>query len=665
MTPTLATSPAIEYLRQRVAAAWRPVDAAPADRWCESHVRLSDETEAARGAYDLTDRPWWRDVLLAATDPETRTVTLPASTQVGKTLTLCALILYLARNAPASALVALPSKDAAIEFRDRLYSLAKESGFQVPKPWRWNLRFCDVGPMRIYLGWSGSRQGLRGRRCKYVFLSEVDVYQAATRGGDPIEAANQRVKAFPSHLIFRESSPVPEPSRIDGLFEQTDQRQWWAKCPKCGAWQVLRFFRHRDGELAGRCGVGGILDDQDQYLEPEEARLKAHYVCRSGCLIGDDLKPAFVGSGRWLSKGCSMDRRGKVHGETARVRDVGFRLWAAHSNAGWGEIAAEYLKARKNGTVADYFQNWLGLSYKQRGTLPTWQELGARLAIVGHRRSIVPAECWFLTASCDVQDDEVFAVVRGWGDAKTSWLIDWWVLDRDDGDANQLVKSDLAQLDEEVLGQWFRVAGKNPRGRSRLQVVLLGVDAKWRTVDVHHWIRSHGGSKHCRAIQGDGSMRGAVRYKVNTVYESRRKKKDGEKEQYEGGLELWSVNSHAYRRDLVERFGAKTNEPGAWLLPDTILTEGQHYLRQLVNEPPVIVRGKDGRPKQDWKERDGDLGHDFWDCEVNGLALADMVVDQLPGSPGWCAAKWRLADERTAQAATRPVKRRAGDRAAR
>lgn len=665
MTQTLGTSQAIDFLRRRVAAAFRPLDAAPADQWCEAHVRLSDETEAARGAYDLTDRPWWREVLAASTDPETRTITLPASTQVGKTLSLCALILYLARNAPASALVALPSKDAAIEFRDRLYSLARESGFQVPKPWRWNLRFCDVGPMRIYLGWSGSRQGLRGRRCKYVFLSEIDVYQNATKGGDPIEAANQRVKAFPSHLIFRESSPVPDPSRIDGLYEQTDQRQWWAQCPECGAWQTLRFFRHRDGELAGRCGIGGILDDQDQYLQPEDARLKAHYVCRNGCQIFDDRKPAFVRTGRWLPRECSIDAAGKVVGKVRRVRDVGFRLWAAHSNAGWGEIAAEYLKARKNGTVADYFQNWLGLSHKQRGTMPTWQELGARLSVVGHARAVVPAEAWFLTASADVQEDEVYCVVRGWGDAKTSWLIDWWVFDRDDGDSNSLVKSDLKQLDDEVLGAWFSVAGTNPRGRSKLQVVLLGCDAKFRTIDVHNWMRAQKTAKHVRAVQGDGSMRGAVRYKVNTVYESRRKKADGEKEKYEGGLELWSINSHAYRRDLAERFSAMPNRPGAWLLPELILSEGQHYLRQLVNEPPVIVRGKDGRPRQEWREKDGDLGHDFWDAEVNNLAVADMVVDQLPGQPGWSASKWRSQDERTQQAATRPVKTRAGDRSAR
>ena len=89
---------ALARLRRRVAWAWRPVERIEPDVWIEQHVRMSDEHEAARGLYDLADRPWWRDVLRAAADPETRTITCPAATQVGKTLALCALILYLARH---------------------------------------------------------------------------------------------------------------------------------------------------------------------------------------------------------------------------------------------------------------------------------------------------------------------------------------------------------------------------------------------------------------------------------------------------------------------------------------------------------------------------------------------------------------------------------------
>lgn len=645
------TTPAIDRLRTLVAQAWRPVARAEPDTWVETHVRMSDEHEAARGPYDLTDRPWWREVLRAAADPETRTLTIPASTQVGKTLTLCALILYLARHSPASALVVLPDQRATIEFRDRLYSLAKESGFQVPPEHRWNLRYLNIGGMRVYLSWSGSRQGLRGRRCKYVFLSELDVYAQRGNAGDPVESASQRVKAFPRHLIFRESSPVPEPSRIDQLERATDRRRWHAQCPVCGAWQEVRFFPYAEGPLAGRGGVVGLKDAAGTWVDPDVARRSVVYICINGCQIGDDRKSEFVRAGQWVPRGCRVHgKSGKLAGTPARAaRDVGFQLWAAHSAASWGTMAAEYLRCRAGGLVPEFFQNWLGRCYKTRGTMPTWQELAARLSVPTYQRGLVPSGVWFLTASCDVQEDEVYCVVRGWGNQKTSWLIDWWVLDREAGDEPELVKSDLRQLNKVVLDAWFPVVGTNPRGRTKLQVALLGIDAKYRILDVHNWIRSHGSPARIRAVQGDGSMRDE-RYKESVVTESKRKdKKTGERTKYEGGLRLWSINSLAYRRDLANRFHAPADQPGAWLLPAAIAEQGRHYLQQLVNEPPIVERGKDGRSKLVFRERDSTIGHDFWDCEVNGCSLADMLVDQLDGEPGWDASKWSKTDARPAR----------------
>jgi hypothetical protein len=178
-----------------------------------------------------------------------------------------------------------------------------------------------------------------------------------------------------------------------------------------------------------------------------------------------------------------------------------------------------------------------------------------------------------------------------------------------------------------------------------MQVVLLGMDAKYRTDDVHHWIAAHKKTPRIRAVQGDGDLTDQ-RYKANTVYESRRAKKtDGKKTQYEGGLELWSIASTIYRRDLAGRFRAPADKPGAWLLPANVLETGKHYLQQCVNEPPTMVKAKDGRPKLVFKERDAHLGHDYWDCEVNGSCLADMLVDQLPGAPGWDSRKWARGDK--------------------
>jgi len=625
-----------------VADAWRPRPRASPAEWITANIRLSS-LEAAKGAYDLASRPWWRDILGAIASPLVRTIVVPASTQVGKTLALIAAICYLARHSPAASLVVLPTKDDAIEFRERLYAIAAESGLWIPPEGKWNLRFCQVESQRIYLAWSGSRQRMRGRRCKYVFLTELDVYASAGKGGDPVESARQRVKGFSRYLIFAECSPVPERSRVTDLEFQPERRRYrlQSKCPHCGAMQELRFFTHGDGDLAGRCGVAGLHDAQGQRLDPDQARQTAYYVCRNGCRIDSTEKKQLIASCRWVPEGCGIDAAGNLTGSPERgIRDLAFRLWAAYSPKSWGEIAAESLIAERDGTLPDFFQNWLGISHRIKSTLPTWEELGRRLAVPYYVRGQVPPAAWFLTAACDVQEREVYCVVRAWGDKRTSWLVDWFVFERGDDDETDLIKSDMLQLNK-VLQATYPISGVNPRGKTELPVALLGIDANFRTLDVHEWIRSHGKPARIRAVRGDGKLAAETKYKPSLVKESRRERDNGTGPVvYEGGLELWSIAVESFHLDLVERFSGSPDKPGAWMLPANIVATGRHYLRQVVNEMPYHVRGKDGRQKIEWRELLKNLGHDFGDCEVYGSALAQMFVDQLAGSPGWDASRW-------------------------
>jgi phage terminase large subunit GpA-like protein len=644
-------------LRASVSAAWRPRERVSPSEWIGARVKLSD-LEAQKGPYDLDDRPWWKEILDSVGDPTVRTIAIPASTQVGKTLALCAVILYLAENAPASALLVVPTADDAKEIRERLYRLAQESGLWIPPEGKWNTRYLQIGAMRIYLAWSGSRQRMRGRRCKYVFLTEIDVFDSG-RGGDPIEAAKQRVKAFLRHLIWAETSPVPETSRIEQIEQEPERqrRRWQCECPDCGTWQEVRFFG-KESDAGLLAGFGGLKNEHGQTVDPETARDEAHYVCVQGCVIGNDRKDTFLRSGRWVPQGCSIDADGELTGDAERsCRDLGFQLWSVHSHVTWGTIAAEYCRAVRDGGLPDWWQNWFGRSHKTRGSLPTWEQLGRRLAMPYYFRGTVVESVWFLTAGIDVQEREVYAVVRGWGDQQTSWLVDWFVMERTPGDETDVLKSDLLQLDELVMGAWFPLpAGlTNPRGRSRLQVALAGIDANYRTLDVHEWIRHHQRSPRIRAVRGDAQLDPALRYTRSVLKESRREKDDGTGPVvYEGGLELWRIAVEPFRMSLVERFRAPDSQtkPGAWLLPGNVVETGRHYLRQLVNEPPTYMRGKDGRPKLVFREIDHHLGHDFWDCEVISLATAQMVVDQIHGNPGWDAGKWDRGE--VAQAAAGP-----------
>jgi phage terminase large subunit GpA-like protein len=223
-------------------------------------MRLDKSVEAGGGAYDLSRRPWWRPILNSFNDPEVRETTVVAATQVGKTLAMIATILWAAENAPAPGMLVVPDETEALRLRDRIYANAAATiraggthNLRVPPERKWNSRYIDLGSMRIYLAWSGSMQRLRGRPCRYVWLSEVAVYNKGhQKGGDPVAAAHQRVKAFYRGFIYQESSPGIHPCRITELEQQASARyRWVVKCPHCGLFQELRFFARREDNKGG------------------------------------------------------------------------------------------------------------------------------------------------------------------------------------------------------------------------------------------------------------------------------------------------------------------------------------------------------------------------------------------------------------------------------
>jgi len=649
----MASTKQLRAINRAAADAWRPVPPMRPPEWCESRVRLSADYEASGGAYDLTTRPWWREILDCYIDTEVRRLVTPAATQVGKTLATIASMLWCAENDPAPGLVVLPDQAAALEFRDRVYANAEASStrgafrlIRIPPEYQWNSRWIDLGSCRIYLAWSGSRQRLRGRACKRVWLVEMDVYRGDKKGGDPIRAAHQRTKAFYRFMHAHESSPVPSPSDITTLEKAcTDRRRWHAPCPHCGTFQEMRFFPYRSGDLAGRCGFGGLKNEHDEWLSATEARKRAHYVCINGCKVLDSEKQAMLERGKWVSIGQHLDKKGKVKGKPPASREsVSYHLWSVHSDAiSFGDIAAAYIEAREQGTVPEYWGNWLGLEYQHQGKLPTWSQLGRRLAWT-HERGTVPHQCWFLTAGADVQgaSNGVFYTVRGWAPECTSWLIDWGWLERKPGDETDLVKSDLGQLTE-LLGRRYPVVGTDgasmtPLGRHTLPIRLLNIDSNHRPMDVHAWMRSlpehmtKGAAARVRAVRGDHKVDPTVRYRMHVVEQNTRTGKA-----YEGGLEQWGIYVYHFYQDLVERIAGRSNVPGSWYVTKDALAAGKTYLQQLTNFHRVVeVSERTGKKKGVWKPRSGTVDVDYWDCEIYSLVAAHMVVGDL----GWDLDAW-------------------------
>lgn len=677
-------------LRLRMARAWRRVEPMPPAKWLREIMRLDNTVEASSGRYDLAGRPWWRAILAAIADPTVESIAIPAATQVGKTLSLLAAILWIAENAPAPAMLVAPDRDTAVELAQRLYLNAEASirggkvkRIKLPPERLRNNRYIDLGSMRVYMAWSGSRQRLRGRPCRYVFLTEIDVYASGHKtAGDPVSAAHQRTKAFFRGLHYHESSPSSAPSRITDLERQATARyRWHVPCPHCACWQELRFFVFASGKLAGRGGIGGLKDETGDYVSPEIARESAHYVCEAGCRIDNDAKQAMLARGCWVPFGCRIDQaavakqakqsackkhkqrrcreerpcidgrrcwRGPLLGERPKSRrKLGFHLWSMHSEAtSFGDLAAAFLEHKEQGRLAEFFGNWLGLAFTHESRVPNWAQLGKK-AVWSNARRQMPREAWFLTAGADKQGENngVRYVVRGWAPGRTSWLVDWGWLERTPGDETELVKSDLVQLTDAVLKDGYPVIdeqqrpAENPLGRKQVQVKLLCIDSNHLPMAIHNWMRwlpegwIDRGTGRVRAIRGDHQLNPDTRWQLTNLETNTR---DGT-QVYEGGMEVWRLRVYPFYDELLQLLAGEPGRSGSWHVTSDCLTQGKAYLEQVVNfGQRTEWDPKSGKKKQVWGPRNGRVPIDFFDCEIYALAAAHMVVGDL----GWSADAW-------------------------
>lgn len=645
---------------------WRPIDEPPIVEWVEKNLRFGPgdggvQLESRVGGFTYEDSPWWRFILECAVDRNVSSLAIPAATQVHKTANLLiAVPLFLAEFRPAPGMIVVPDELEAKKVRDRIYSVVQESRkfcdfhrIRIPPKHKWNLQEIDLGSMVIHLAWAGSRQRTRGKPCYYVWFTEVDVYRNAdAKAGDAVEAGKQRTKDVFRYKHFFESSPSEAPSTICDEEQLADQRwRWYQTCPHCGLKQEARFFTHKKGDHAGRGGieltVQAIGGDGDSLMTPRQARDHAYYVCLNGCKIANERKQQVIESGNWYPRGW---RDGDPEPDRTPAKHVGFHLWAVHSpNETYGATAEDYLRHLSKGRKVDFYGNRLAIAYQAETRVPAWAELGKRAAWT-HARRTIPDDVWFLTAGIDKQGENNGSryVIRGWAPGRTSWLIDWGWINREQGDTGPIL-SDLLQLEHRVLVSDFQVVNRdnepsvNPLGMQRMRVRLTNIDTNHLPMQIHRWMRQlpeewvdrmHGADLlpgRVRNIRGDYTVRPDVRFRHNLVESVAR---TGEK--YEGGLHLWGVCVYPYYSDLTDMLSGEPGQIGSWYVTADCLSQGRDYLEQVTNfHQAVVIDPRKGKQRK-WQPRSGRIPVDFWDCEVYATVAAEMVVGNL----GWELAAW-------------------------
>jgi phage terminase large subunit GpA-like protein len=609
----------------------------------------------------------------ALDDDEVRHVWLQFGIRMGKSLFGHAAQLWLADTNPRPQLLASTNQTLARQLVGRTYKMAEQitsTASAIGRPladqlvpeYRRSHEAIKLDASTIFAAWSGSATTLADRDVWFGWAGEVDKWQherAATEG-EPLQRFLDRASNHPARKYVIEGSPtIKGKSRIERGLGRSTACRFYVPCPhkKCGKFQTL--------ELGNGKAPGGIQWRRrpDGTHDPELARRTACYVCvHCKRKIGDEYRGAMMRGGVWAPEGCGViDRAARlaaahwfdnlaalegaetgdgleipaawsswsacpwVVGKPARDGpDAGYQLSRLYDlSITWGDLAATFVTVKdRPAELRSYKNEWLAETWQEVGAAQAWHELAFNQA-GEYDRATIPAAAWFLTVGVDVQDDRAYWVARAWGEAATSWLVDFGCVRKPIDDAGRAtVNGDLEQLDPLVIDRAWPVIGKTTEGHTQLWAALVCVDTGHRIHDVHTFMRARPGGR-VRAVAGDANVRSGY-YRASTLERNARTGKP-----YVGGLVQWQLNVDAFKDDLHGRWKVSATTPGAWFLPRDLQGDaaGVDYLRQVVNEAPTTIVNNRGHHVRRWKVVHESIGNHYFDCEVYARAGAEMIAE--------------------------------------
>lgn len=587
------------------ASALRPPPKLSLSEWADEHFRLSG---GSADAGKWTTRPYQREILDALIDPAVEWVSVIKSARIGWTEMVKAATAYFMVEDPCPILGVLPTVDIAEIFsREMLAPMLREvpvlaelvQAPAVKTTGRTLLHKTFPGGVISLVG-ANSAAGFSMLSRRLVWLDEVDrMPPSAGDEGDPVALAVKRAETYWNRKILAGSTPtISGVSRIEQLFEAGDQRHRYWPCPHCGYFDFLvPSDRGHDRGHVLRWPTG----------RPEAAC----FECRgNGCVIEETHKRDMDEAGEWRADVPWAGDASRVH--------KSFRIWAAYStspNAGWGQIASEFLKANKEGTdkLRVVVNTTFGETWQERGEAPDWERLYQRRE--PYSIGTVPDGVIVVTCGVDVQKDRFVYEVVGWGANRESWSLAYGELHGDTA-----LDATWFQLDALLNGSW-----RAPDAEPGVSIQMLAIDSSAFTQPVYDWARRHPMSR-VIAIKGDDGPRPIIgpASPVEINYRGKRMQR---------GYKVWIVGADTAKSELYGWLrmprGEDSDPPPGWChFPQDY---GPEYFEQLTAEHLVtVVNRKTNRKTLRWQVLPNRENH-VLDCRVYARAAAAVLgIDRLP-----------------------------------
>lgn len=585
-----------EIYLNAVRAGLRPGALVSVSQWADRHRILSSRSSSEPNLWRTSRTPYLREIMdaLSAQSHWQRVVFLKSS-QIGGTEAGMNWLAWIIAECPGPVLCVQPTTEMAKRLSKQRLDPMIEACPELRSKVK-DRRSRDAGNTQtakefpggiLVLTGANSAVGLRSMPVRWLFMDEVDAYPADVAGeGDPVELAIARTRTYPQRKIYAASTPsLTGQSRIERLYEDSDQRIFELPCPHCAHMQPLLFAQLR---------------------WPKGEPRQAQYHCR-GCdrVIPEGLKTSMLAQGVWRPTAVS-------DGITA-----GFKLSSLYSPLGWyswAEAAEQYEKAGTNRRdLQVFFNTVLGESYAESGETPDDRRLYERRE--PYQIGRVPAGAGVLTAGADVQRDRIEVEIVAWGPERESWSVDY-----------RLMKGDTSQ--PEVWEQMTALLDETfpCETGGTLQLHKLAVDSGFNSLMVYNWARS---TQSPRVMVVHGETRAASLLGASVPIEVG---PQGQRIRY--GIRRWPINVSIAKEELYRNLrldaplDGEPYPPGYCHFP---MYSGE-YFEQLCAER-LMTRTVHGYQKPYWQQTRA--RNEALDCRVYARAAAVASRIDL-----WTPEKW-------------------------
>lgn len=435
---TIAAAP---RLYSALAHAVAPRQALSVSQWADKERVLSAKGSAQPGQWRTDRNPPLREPMdcLSARSP-VREVVLKFPIQFGKTEVAANWIGYTMDHDPAPIMVCLPGEVSLQKWvAQKLQPMLDETPAaaraltSVSSRDASNTRtFKDFAGGQLYIEHAGSPQRLKSTTVKKLIVDELDEFAASLgTGDDPVDMLDGRTSAFPaSHKRLYISTPgTAGASRIEGKWQQSDQRKYYVPCPHCGHEQPLEWT-----------GLHWTPDGSQCW-----------YVCRDcGAVIDEHHKAGMIAAGRWVPE--HPER--KIRGYTINALYYAFGLGPR-----WLDLVDMWRRAQSDPAKLKTFVNdRLAEAWEDPALRAVKHNVIADRA-EPYRLRVAPHGVLAITAGVDTHDDRLEVHLVGWGRGLTAWTLDYVRLPGDP--AGDQVWASLTELllrpIEHVSGALLRV----------------------------------------------------------------------------------------------------------------------------------------------------------------------------------------------------------------